>query len=184
MNETQIIEFICEQIGYGRVMQIASELWQKKDPTGALTIGPCTGLKKSDAFMFDRTDLENIRARTGISDVSVNDVNWLIGIIDQLTNGVEELSPKFDEIKRTLTKIRRLSLVMNRFEKEFQDDSDSVNNSSTNGYFPPRPSDEAIEKYRYWEIELSNAHSTLTSLAVQLLRDYPFAPKETKPREP
>lgn len=33
----------CEAIGYGRVMQIASDAWRQKDPTGALTVGPCAG---------------------------------------------------------------------------------------------------------------------------------------------
>jgi len=32
---------ICERIGYGRVMQIAANAWYKKDPIGALTVGPC-----------------------------------------------------------------------------------------------------------------------------------------------
>lgn len=35
----------CEAIGYGRVMQIASDAWRAKDPIGALTIGPCAGGK-------------------------------------------------------------------------------------------------------------------------------------------
>ncbi len=37
----QIIR-ICEQIGYGRVMQIASTAWVMVDPLGALTVGPAT----------------------------------------------------------------------------------------------------------------------------------------------
>lgn len=36
----------CQAIGYGRVMQIASEAWQRMDPVGALTVGPCAGGKR------------------------------------------------------------------------------------------------------------------------------------------
>lgn len=32
---------ICERIGFGRVMQIAAEEWQRRDSIGALTVGPC-----------------------------------------------------------------------------------------------------------------------------------------------
>lgn len=31
---------LCERYGYGRIMQIASELWIAKDPNAALTLGP------------------------------------------------------------------------------------------------------------------------------------------------
>ena len=34
---------LCEDIGYGRVMQITSELWRRKDPLGALTVEPTFG---------------------------------------------------------------------------------------------------------------------------------------------
>lgn len=54
MNESEIeardaktqaaVEELCKIIGYGRVMQIAAELWKKIDPVGALTLGPCAGL--------------------------------------------------------------------------------------------------------------------------------------------
>ncbi len=32
---------LCEQHGFGAVMQSASEQWIKRDPVGALTVGPC-----------------------------------------------------------------------------------------------------------------------------------------------
>ncbi len=35
---------LCQAYGYGAVMQAAAELWAKKDPVGALTIGPCRGM--------------------------------------------------------------------------------------------------------------------------------------------
>ena len=34
----------CESIGYGRVMQIASEAWKEKCKIGAMVVGPCAGL--------------------------------------------------------------------------------------------------------------------------------------------
>jgi hypothetical protein len=33
----------CERIGYGRVMQVASDAWRKKDPVGALLVGEAAG---------------------------------------------------------------------------------------------------------------------------------------------
>jgi hypothetical protein len=35
---------ICEQIGYGRVLQIVSQAWVAKDPIGAKLVGTCKGL--------------------------------------------------------------------------------------------------------------------------------------------
>jgi hypothetical protein len=35
---------LCEREGFGRVMQIAADEWKRRDPVGALTIGPCVGL--------------------------------------------------------------------------------------------------------------------------------------------
>lgn len=32
---------ICEQIGYGRVMQLSSQMWQEKDPIGSFVVGTC-----------------------------------------------------------------------------------------------------------------------------------------------
>lgn len=37
------VEQLCERIGYGAVMDAAARLWFKKDPIGALTVGPCAG---------------------------------------------------------------------------------------------------------------------------------------------
>ncbi|NRB81573.1 MAG: hypothetical protein HRU38_23420 [Saccharospirillaceae bacterium] len=42
-SEAQV-EVLCEFLGYGRVMQIASEKWQGKDQDGAFLIGTCAGL--------------------------------------------------------------------------------------------------------------------------------------------
>mgnify|MGYP000642368484 CR=1 FL=1 len=39
--EIVAIKVLCERFGYGRVMQVASDLWQSKDPIGALVVGPC-----------------------------------------------------------------------------------------------------------------------------------------------
>lgn len=33
----------CRNIGYGRVMQVASEAWRDIDPIGAISLGPCFG---------------------------------------------------------------------------------------------------------------------------------------------
>jgi len=35
---------LCEEHGYGRVMQVASELWRRKDPSGAIALGDCYGV--------------------------------------------------------------------------------------------------------------------------------------------
>ena len=44
---SRIILNICEEIGYGRVMQIAADAWREKDPVGALTIGPAVDRVKA-----------------------------------------------------------------------------------------------------------------------------------------
>ncbi len=33
----------CRNIGYGRVMHVASEAWRDIDPIGAISLGPCFG---------------------------------------------------------------------------------------------------------------------------------------------
>lgn len=43
------LTMICRRIGYGRVMQVASEAWRAIDPIGAISLGPCFGsLAKGD----------------------------------------------------------------------------------------------------------------------------------------
>jgi hypothetical protein len=37
------IVHICRTIGYGRVMQVASDAWRAVDPHGAISLGPCYG---------------------------------------------------------------------------------------------------------------------------------------------
>ncbi len=39
--EDRTIEMLCDDIGYGAVMDAAARLWFRKDPVGALTVGPC-----------------------------------------------------------------------------------------------------------------------------------------------
>ncbi len=39
-----LIQSVCRRIGYGRVMQIASESWRRVDPMGAISMGPCFGM--------------------------------------------------------------------------------------------------------------------------------------------
>jgi hypothetical protein len=38
-----IIEPLCREHGYGRVMQLVSQWWREKDPVGAISLGPCYG---------------------------------------------------------------------------------------------------------------------------------------------
>ena len=38
------IKQLCEHLGYGHVMQVAADIWRRKDPVGALTVGPCVGM--------------------------------------------------------------------------------------------------------------------------------------------
>lgn len=47
-EEENAVRQICDLIGYGRTMQIASELWCKQDSLGALTVGPCYGIRKCE----------------------------------------------------------------------------------------------------------------------------------------
>jgi hypothetical protein len=37
------LQSICETIGYGRVMQLSSQMWQEKDPVGSFVVGTCKG---------------------------------------------------------------------------------------------------------------------------------------------
>lgn len=41
--EDEMIKNICEKIGYGAVMDSVARQWQRKDPIGAFTTGPCRG---------------------------------------------------------------------------------------------------------------------------------------------
>lgn len=38
--ERRQVEAIGNRIGFGRIMQLCEELWRKRDPIGALTVGP------------------------------------------------------------------------------------------------------------------------------------------------
>jgi len=71
---------------------------------------------------------------------------------------------------RTLTKIRRLDAVITRFDKEFADDSDSTNNYHTNGYYTPKPSVKACDKYDAWKIDLENSYHELTAIIERLTK--------------
>jgi hypothetical protein len=37
---------VCETWGYGNVMQVIANAWGDKDPSGALTVGPCRGVRQ------------------------------------------------------------------------------------------------------------------------------------------
>lgn len=37
----EVVVGLCEAMGYGAVMQVASEVWQAKDPKGGFVVGPC-----------------------------------------------------------------------------------------------------------------------------------------------
>jgi hypothetical protein len=39
-DDLALVKLIAEKWGYGRLMQFLSQEWYKKDPIGALTIGP------------------------------------------------------------------------------------------------------------------------------------------------
>lgn len=48
LGELSAIKIFCENLGYGRVMQMVEDLWHKKEidagrghNSGALTVGPC-----------------------------------------------------------------------------------------------------------------------------------------------
>ncbi len=41
------VELLCEDIGYGCVMQLAEELWDAKQPGWAHSVGPCTFFLRS-----------------------------------------------------------------------------------------------------------------------------------------
>lgn len=60
--ETLEVERLCETHGYGRVMQIASDLWRKKDPIGALTVGPCAVFIKSGTVTISREEALEIKS--------------------------------------------------------------------------------------------------------------------------
>lgn len=41
--EDELVEALCERIGYGAVMDSAARQWRRKDPVGAFLVGPCIG---------------------------------------------------------------------------------------------------------------------------------------------
>ena len=45
-TEVHELENLCEEKGYGRMLQLASLLWQRKDPVGSFVIGPCAAFVK------------------------------------------------------------------------------------------------------------------------------------------
>jgi hypothetical protein len=58
-RDLMMVKAIAEIRGYGRLMQWLSEEWHKKDPEGALTVGPCYGtLVKADNPNGDPLDPE------------------------------------------------------------------------------------------------------------------------------
>ncbi len=57
--EDPIVERLCEQWGYGAVMDAAARLWAQKDPMGAHTTGPCRiTLQKAIDEVFPPTPKE------------------------------------------------------------------------------------------------------------------------------
>lgn len=56
-------------IGYGRMMQIISHEWWRRDPIGALTVGTCYALLPAD----DRTANEEIARADKIFQEAIND---------------------------------------------------------------------------------------------------------------
>ena len=38
------VRALGEAIGYGRMMQLAEQIWEQKQPGGALTVGPATAM--------------------------------------------------------------------------------------------------------------------------------------------
>jgi hypothetical protein len=53
-EEENAVRQLGELFGYGRVMQFASEIWSKKDPNGALTVGPCRAMVSRENRLDDR----------------------------------------------------------------------------------------------------------------------------------
>ena len=43
--ECMAVAALGERIGFGRIMQLCEELWRKRDPVGALTVGPVAAIK-------------------------------------------------------------------------------------------------------------------------------------------
>ncbi len=56
-DEPNTVKMICRRIGYGRVMQIASEAWREVDPNGAISLGPCFGTLKANQSHGREPDL-------------------------------------------------------------------------------------------------------------------------------
>lgn len=46
--EDEAVRQLCEQFGYGAVMDAAARLWARKDPRGAFYIGGCLSLNSLD----------------------------------------------------------------------------------------------------------------------------------------
>lgn len=42
--EKREVVALCERIGYGNVMHLASDAWAEKDPVGSFVVGTCRGL--------------------------------------------------------------------------------------------------------------------------------------------
>lgn len=44
-----LIEPLCREHGYGRIMQLVSEWWRERDPVCAISLGPCYGTLEAEA---------------------------------------------------------------------------------------------------------------------------------------
>lgn len=62
------------------------------------------------------------------------------------------------------------------FENEYADDSDATNNAETNGYFPPRPSEQEFVEYQ----ECLEARASDIALLLALVREYKRALDEIR----
>lgn len=84
-EEENAVRQIGEEIGYGRVMQAASDIWSKKDPIGALTVGPC----RSQEDRLARVD-EGMATRLKLSiELNARMVTRLQKLARQLCERVE-----------------------------------------------------------------------------------------------
>jgi hypothetical protein len=48
----RLVITLCEEFGFGWVMQCAADEWARLDPLGALTVGPCVELLEPGSAQF------------------------------------------------------------------------------------------------------------------------------------
>lgn len=86
---------ICQSIGFGRVMQIASTEWRRRDPRGALVVTCCAS---EERLFKSAPDLRD----------ALKEAEWCMNYLGDALNGLDLASddPELERITKAFKKVR------------------------------------------------------------------------------